>query len=62
MSYYQDGYDKGHEDALQGNSSDVNQWTRLMGDILQDPKEVDEYEDGYEAGYADGERDREQES
>jgi hypothetical protein len=53
MSDYQDGYNKGYEDALSGQTDDVGGALFSLVSALTFTQQA-EYENGYSAGYAKG--------
>ena len=50
--YYQQGYDKGHEDGLAGNVR-IDTW--LIDMVIPSTEAEEQWKEGYAAGYADGE-------
>ena len=54
MSYYNDGYEKGHEDAIDGKDNMYNFLTGLGGDIMDMVIPVQEGEEEWSEGYRDG--------
>lgn len=64
MSWYQDGYDAGHEDGLNDAWSFTEKMSGFLGMIIDAALTVSdaekEWREGYEAGYEDGKRAREE--
>lgn len=59
MSYYQEGYDKGHEDAINGEPEPESGLIYSFVSAVLDTEEQAEWEEGYRDGYAAGKEETE---
>ena len=56
MSYYQEGYNKGYDDALNGEPEPESGLIYTLISAVLDDEEQVEWEEGYKDGYAAGKK------
>lgn len=59
MSYYQDGYNKGKEDTLEGKDDIISGYFFDLLSAISNSEDQDKYEEGYGDGYKAGEEELE---
>jgi hypothetical protein len=59
MSYHQEGYDQGYQDALDGKAPPESGILYDLISYILDMEGQQEWENGYREGYADGKEEQE---